>query len=308
MKIHVLIDFMHIYYKYYFQYREGKLKKLTAPMELNGSTIEKDVTLIYHPLRDIENIRKNLECLGHDVTTSICFDMPSVRKDMNAEGSNEYKSGRKGLKEEDFININKIKEMLESAGHNTYRVEGYEADDIVNYLVRKYKDTFDYSVIYTNDKDLLINICENVGVMRFKQYKGYTQVDMNNYEQYLESEFGVFIPYNSLGLFLSTAGDSADKIKGIHKFGKVAFKKLITKVSAKNSINWKECGDYDKLADILPLCKEFLTDEQYKEMTNSFTLVANLEILDDLDEPTKKSTKQLREQTYIQYKMLSLIP
>lgn len=144
--------------------------------------------------------------------------------------------------------------------------------------------------------------------MRFKQYKGYTQVDINNYESYLEAEFGVFIPYNSLGLFLSTAGDSADKIKGINKFGKVAFKKLITKVSAKNNIDWSQCGDYDKLAEIIPLCKEFLDDRQYEELKTSFALVANLEVIEDIAEPSRKSTQELREQAYMPYKMISLIP
>ena len=309
MKIHVIVDFMHIYYKYFFQLRGGKIKRLSAPINWQGTVIEKDTTLIYYPLRDIEGIRKNLETLGHDVTMSICFDMKSKRKDEGVAGGEEYKSGRQhNLTEDDFKNIVFIEKLLVEAGHNTYRLEGYEADDIANYLVRKYKDNFDYTVIYTNDKDLLINIDSKVGVMRFKQYKGYTQVDINNYESYLEAEFGVFIPYNSLGLFLSTAGDSADKIKGINKFGKVAFKKLITKVSAKNNIDWAHCGDYDKLAEIIPLCKEFLDDRQYEELKTSFALVANLEVIEDIAEPSRKSTQELREQAYIPYKMISLIP
>ena len=309
MKIHIIVDFMHIYYKYFFQLREGKIKRLSAPIEWNGTVIEKDTTLIYYPLRDIEGIRKNLESMQHDVTMSICFDMPSQRSDGDTDEAKTYKSGRKhNLTEVDFDNIGFIKKLLDKSGHNTYRFEGYEADDIANYLVRNYKDNFEYTIIYTNDKDLLINICDKVGVMRYKQYKGYTQVDINNYETYLENEFGVFIPYNSLGLFLSTAGDQADKIKGINKFGKVAFKKLITKVSTKNNIDWKACGDYDKLAEVIPLCKEFLTDTQYNELQSSFALVANLEVIYDVAEPSKKSTKELREKTYMPYKMISLIP
>lgn len=308
MRIHVIVDFMHIYYKYYFQNRANKIKKLSAPVNWKGTVIEKDTTLIYYPLKDIETIRRNLELTGHEVTTSICFDSPSNnRKD--TEGSEEYKSGRqKTLNEVDFENIEFIQKMLDTAGHNTYKIAGYEADDIVNHLVRNYKDEFDYTVIYTNDKDLLVNISDNVGVMRFKQGRGYDQVDMKSYETYLEQEYGVFIPYNSLGLFLSTAGDSADKIKGINKFGKVAFKKLITKVASKNKINWSACGDYDKLQEVAQLCKEFLTDEQYEEMMKSFALVANLEIQEDVAKPEKISTKELREATYMEYKMISLIP
>ena len=309
MNIHIMIDFMHIYYKYFFQLREGKLKRLSAPIDWKGTVIEKDTSLIYYPLRDIEGIRNKMEQLGHNVTMSICFDMPSHRKDEGVVGGEEYKSGRqKNLTDEDHENIRFIEKLLGEAGHNTYRYDGYEADDIINYLVRNYANNFDYNIIYTNDKDLLININSKVGVMRFKQYKGYTQVDMNNYESYLEEEFKVFIPYNALGLFLASAGDSADKIKGITKFGPKAYSKLITKVSAKNDIDWSKCGDYDELAKVIPLCEEFLKPEQFVELQQSFVLVANLEILEDVAEPCKQSSLQLRESAYLPYKMISLCP
>jgi len=310
MNLHIIVDFMHIYYKYFFQNREGKLTKLSAPVNWKGTVIEKDTTMIYYPLRDIEGIRKNLEGLGHTVKMSICFDCKSHRKEEGTESANEYKSGRThALTETDHENIAFIQKCLDKAGHNTYRIEGYEADDIANYLSKRYADDYEYTVIYTNDKDLLVNINSKVGVMRFKQYKGYTQVDMSNYELYLEQEFGVFIPYNALGLYLSTVGDNADNIKGIHKFGKVAFKKLITKVAASNDIDWKKCGDYNELAKVLEYCAKELTEEQCKQMVESFAMVANLKLNDELvAKPDKVSTKELRESAYSEMNMISLIP
>lgn len=308
MKLHIIIDFMHIYYKYFFQLKAGKLKRLSAPIEWNGVVTERDTSLIYYPIRDIENIRKGLE-VDHEVTVSVCFDMKSKRVDSDTEGASEYKSGRtKNLTDVDMDNLAIIEDMLSRAGHNTYRIPGYEADDIVNYLSKKYMDSFEYTIIYTNDKDLLVNINDKIGVMRFKQGKGYSQVSKANYEAYLESEFGAFIPYNALGLFLSTVGDSADHIKGINKFGKVAYKKLITKVSSTNKIDWTICGDYNELAKVVEMCQPHLTGEQYKELCDSFALVSNLEIMDNIAAPSKRSTKELREATYTQYKMLSLIP
>lgn len=309
MRLHAIIDFMHIYYKYYFMLKSGKLKRLSAPLDWNGSVIEKDTTLIYYPLKDIEGIRRGFELQGHQVTMSICFDMPSHRKDDGVTGGDGYKSGRKkNLTEEDHKNIQFIQSLLEQAGYNTYRYEGYEADDIVNYLIRKHANEFDGNIIYTNDKDLLVNIKDNVAAMRFKALQGYSYITKETYEKYLEEEFGVFIPYNSLGLYLSTVGDSADKIKGITKFGKVAFKKLITKISAKNNIDWSICGDYDELLKILPMCEEFLKPEQYQELVDSFHLVANLELIDEITAPTKQSSTELRTKAYEQYKMVSLIP
>jgi len=309
MKVHAIVDFMHIYYKYFFQAREGKITRLSAPVDWNGTVIEKDTTLIYYPIRDIEGIRKDLTCLGHDVTISICFDMPSSRKESGVEGSEEYKSSRKkNLNEDDIKNIQYIEKLLKQAGHNTYRIAGYEADDIVSYIVRNYANDFDYNIIYTNDKDLLVNISNNVGVMRFKQYKGYTQVDRSNYEAYLEPEFKTFIPYNALGLYLASVGDSADEIKGIHKFGPKAFSKLITKIASKNKIDWSVCGDYDKLQEVVGMCEEFLTPEQYVQLQNSFALVANMELIDDIDKPILQSTIEKRKKAYEVLNMISLIP
>lgn len=306
MKVHAIIDFMHIYYKYYFQLKAGKIKRLSAPLDWNGTVIEKDTTLIYYPLRDIENIRKGLEANQHEVTVSICFDTPSIRKE--TEGGDEYKSNRtKTLNDDDFENIECIREALKKAGYNTYKYEGYEADDIINQLCREFRNNFEYTIIYTNDKDLLVNITNNVCVMRFKQYTGYTQVGMSNYEQYLEQEFGVFIPYNMIGLYLATVGDSADKIKGIVKFGKKAFSKLITKVMTTCEVDMKKCGDYYELAKVVEECSKYLTDVQYEQLKISFALVANMEILDDIKQPVKEDTDDKRREAYETFKFNSLM-
>lgn len=52
---------MHIYYKYFFQLKAGRLTRLSVKL----NDIEKDTTLIYYPLRDIEGIRKQLESIKH---------------------------------------------------------------------------------------------------------------------------------------------------------------------------------------------------------------------------------------------------
>lgn len=304
MNLHIIVDFMHIYYKYFFQNQANKLSKLSAPVEWNGSVVVKDTTLIYYPLRDIEGIRKSLESLGHTITMSICFDSPSKR----SEDNTEYKSNRtKRLNDNDFENISIIKRMLEEAGHNIYSYEGYEADDLVNHLVRNYKNDFEYTVIYTNDKDLLINICDKVGAMRFKQTKGYTQVDMSNYEQYLEPEFGTFIPYNMLGLYLCVKGDSSDHVKGIKNYGPKSFGKLLTKLCMTNEIDKARCGDYDYLLEVIKMCQPLLNEEQFKQLNDSYAMVANMEVPDTLEKPTNKSTEDKRHAAYVKYNMLSLV-
>ena len=300
MKLHVIVDFMHIYYKYFFQLKENKLKHLSSIID----EVEYDTSLVYYSVRDIEGIRKSLEKLGHEVTISICFDTKSKRK----ETDENYKADRpNNLGESDFDNLIVIQDLLRAVGYNTYKVEGYEADDIVNYLIRKYSNNYDYNIIYTNDKDLLINIKDNVGVMRFKQYKGYTQVDINNYEPYLEQEFKVFIPYNMLGLYLASVGDSADKIKGIHKFGPKAFSKLLTKVMSTSTVDMKTCGDYVELKKVIEECSKHLKPEQFEQLKSSFDLVCNIELNEDIKEPCKEDSYQSRSKAYGVYSFNSLV-
>lgn len=300
MKLHVIVDFMHIYYKYFFQLKENKLKHLSSIID----EVEYDTSLVYYSVRDIEGIRKSLEKLGHEVTISICFDTKSKRK----ETDENYKADRpNNLGESDFDNLIVIQDLLRAVGYNTYKVEGYEADDIVNYLIRKYSNNYDYNIIYTNDKDLLINIKDNVGVMRFKQYKGYTQVDINNYEPYLEQEFKVFIPYNMLGLYLASVGDSADKIKGIHKFGPKAFSKLLTKVMSTSTVDMKTCGDYVELKKVIEECSKHLKPVQFEQLKSSFDLVCNIELNEDIKEPCKEDSYQSRFKAYGVYSFNSLV-
>ena len=304
MNVHVIVDFMHIYYKYYFRRLNNYLPKLTY----NGI----DTTMIYYPLKDIEEIRKNLESNGHNVTMSICYDTPSIKKE---ESDGEYKSGRNNrLDDSDFKNIDEIRELTTLAGHNNYILDGYEADDIIYNLTKQSKNNFDVTLIYTNDKDIFINIDKDnkVGVMRYKaptkqRKAGYEMVSRNNFEAYVEQEYGVYIPYNAIGLFLATAGDSADHIKGITKFGPKAFSKLITKIAAKNKIDWENCNDYAELEKVITLCKDELTDVQFEELQESFKLVRNLDITEQLELPISTSNIDKRSQAYLKYDMKSLV-
>ena len=59
---------------------------------------------------------------------------------------------------------------------------------------------------------------------------------------------------------------------------------------------WSECGDYHKAFEVAQMCKEFLTDEQYQDMMDSFALVANLKVEEGwLEAPERKSTREMRE-------------
>lgn len=305
MIVHAIFDFSYLYYKYKFAVASGKMKRLSCPVNWKGAVIEKDISIIYYAIREIEKQRRDIEDKGFSVVSSVCFDMPSNRKDM--AGGEDYKSGRGNkLDQKDFEDIQFIEKLLSEAGHNTYRYEGYEADDIVTYLAQNFNDVYDLTLIFTPDKDLFVNINERVRVNRHKVGAGYSIVATTNYESYLSAEFGCNIPYNSILLFLSTVGDKADKIKGINKFGPKAFDKLVDYLNSRG-IDWTKCTDSTYMkCGVFPVLKEYFKPEQYEEMVQSYNLVEPRELDFMPPAPIKKTTYETRVKAYSPYKFTSL--
>lgn len=306
MIVHAVWDYTFLYYKYLFAMRSGRLKQLTCPINWKGAVIEKDVSIIYYSIAEIEKQRRQLEEAGHSVVTSICFDMPSKRKELT--DGEAYKEGRtKTLKDEDFENIVFIEKLLSDAGHNTYRYDGYEADDLVTFLAANYSNVFDFTIIYTPDKDLAVNINDKIGMYRYKSTEGYKPVTINSYSNYFSNEFGCNIPYNSILLFLSTVGDKSDKIKGINKFGVKAFDKLINNLNnTYPDIDWSRCGDLNYLDGVVEKACSLLKPEQAEELMNSYKLVKPLELDFVPPSPEKKTTYEKRVKAYEQYMFMSL--
>lgn len=314
MNIHALIDYSFLYYKYKFQLDSGKITRLTHKMLVNNEMVDKDISQIYYSIKEIEKFRKDIENAGHSCIVSVCFDMPSSRKIVDetattgeSTAANQYKSNRvKKLNEEDFENIQLVEKILSDAGYNTYRFAGYEADDIIAHMVKMYKDSFDYTVIYTPDADLLVNIQDKVMAQRYKVMKGYQTVNMSNFEEYLSAEFKCYIPFNSLMLFKATCGDKSDMIDGIKGFGPKAFDKLVCYLS-EQGVNWYQCSTYESTFKLLEMCQGYLTDEQMKQAIESLSLVRPLIFEDGLvQHPVKISTPKLREDSYMRLNMKSL--
>lgn len=256
MRVHVVVDFMFIYYKYKFPYVSGRLKKLT---DEKGN----DISMVYYCIKEIEGFMQNMKKLGANPVGTICFDSPSVRKD----GDSEYKATRKSkLSDEDFAAIELIKDILGEAGYNIIQKPGYEADDLVYWVVEKNKSKFERTVVYTIDKDLLVNISYNVAVMRYKQKQGYTAVNIANVEDILEKEFGTKIPLAALQWYLASVGDKSDNIKGIKGFGNKAWESLMRELGA--------AGVYEY--NNPEAVRGLLTETEYNEFLESLAQVKAL--------------------------------
>ena len=302
MRVHVVVDFTYIIYKYKFTLMSGRLKTLTYN--------DRDVSLLYYCLKEVESFRSKLEKVGHDVTMTICFDSKSIRKEQAEKLGEDYKGKRESkLNNSDFELIEEIKGIFENIGYNVLKQAGYEADDLVYTIVQREKKNFDFTIIYTPDKDVLINIEDNVAVMRYKQKKGYIQVEKSNFNSIMIDEFKCYIPYNVLALYLSSVGDKSDNIKGIHLFGPAAYERLIGKLieAGYGDDGWDKYKDFNEMAKLIEACKQFLNEEQFKDLKQSFSLVKPI-IVEDKFLPEKLTTgsQESREKIYSKYGFQSL--
>lgn len=294
MKLHVIVDFMYLYYKYVFTYRSGRLRSLTAPMMVDGIKRNLDISMIYYPLKEIEDIRRRWETAGHDVTMSICFDSKSDR----AEEDADYKAHRENkLDDDDFANVDMIREKVIQAGYNVYKEPGVEADDLVTSLVNRYKREFNFTLIYTPDADILVNLQPGVGVMRYKSKTGYHTVSHENMCEVLGEELKCTMPYNAILLFKCTSGDKSDGIKGVSGFGPAAFTKYVDALEDEG-VDFERLTDLDYLEGVIRGSGHLLKkgEEAVAEALDALKMAGFRDI--EVAYPNKVGTKELREIAY----------
>ncbi len=119
----------------------------------------------------------------------------------------EYKAKRKPTPNELKSQFPLLKEMLNSMNITYIEKEGYEADDIIGTLSKKYETD---NIIITGDRDALQLINDNTEVWLTK--KGITEVKVMNEKSYKE-EYGL-VPSQVVDL-KALMGDSSDNIPGV---------------------------------------------------------------------------------------------
>ena len=300
-KIHLIVDFQYLYYRAFFGLKSGKLNRLSYLVD--GEEI--DTSEMYYVMCNIESFRKQFQDSCKELTVSICFDSRSKRKSQDSEykENRDEKPKENKLTDEDHNKILKVLELCKDMGYNVYKEEGYEADDLVASLIKDYKDEYDYNVIYTTDKDLLVNICDNVGIMRYKtNLRNHIAIDKSRYQTLVSKEFKCNIPYNAIGLYLSLVGDSSDNIKGAKGFGPKAFDTFISHLQSRN-VNFEALSDYDEVEKVIKENLDLLNTTKRpntaSEALHSLGLVRTMYL--NLEKPVKKDTEQSRVEALHRY-------
>ncbi|MCX7695779.1 MAG: DNA polymerase I [Caloramator sp.] len=182
----------------------------------------------------------------------------------------EYKAGRKKMPEELSEQFPIAKELLRAFNIGIYEIEGYEADDIIGTMSKKFEEEGYEIYVLTGDRDSLQLVSNLTKVLITK--KGITDLEVYDVEA-IKQKYG-FEPIKIIDL-KGLMGDASDNIPGVPGIGeKTALKLLnefgsieniyenIDKISAKkvkeNLINFKEQAFLSKkLATInkdVPIC------------------------------------------------------
>lgn len=129
----------------------------------------------------------------------------------------EYKAHRDAVPEDLLKQISRIEDVLDCFNINRYKVEGYEADDVLGTLAKKFSDQDIEVVVITGDKDLTQIIDKNIHIALLGQGQGGDKFKVLSTDDDVIEHLGV--PSNKVVELFGLIGDTSDGIPGVRKVG-----------------------------------------------------------------------------------------
>lgn len=150
----------------------------------------------------------------------VAFDAKG--KTFRSELLEEYKGTRKETPSELICQFSMVREYLEAHDIPYIELEGYEGDDIIGTISKKASQNHMMVEIYTNDKDMMQLIDENIVQYKKPQKSNdYEVITLDSfYEKYQ-------LKPDQMRDLLGLMGDSADNIPGIPGIGEKTALKLL---------------------------------------------------------------------------------
>lgn len=179
----------------------NKYSKLERLIDV-GSTWKTQVT----PTGGCSWLFNNLYMAMQEGGVIICSDRtPTVKKEMYAP----YKCNREH-KHDILIERMAAEYILQQCNFTVLARAGYEADDIIYTLVKRFHDEYDKIYIYTGDSDLYFMV-DDIVEIRPSNSRAKT-VTRENYERIAKKDG---IKYNCITVYKMLVGDSSDGIAGL---------------------------------------------------------------------------------------------
>lgn len=215
----------------------------------------------------------------------LCFDSPNFRKKLESS----YKSGRS----HNAVAISQIEalyEYLSYCGFSCYKCDGYEADDIIDWVIDTFKEKYSPIIIVGNDMDLAHSIRPNV---IFRSCRS----DMNiikrsSFPNAIKKD--VYIPYNMVSIWKCLCGCQSDGVPQFRTEGGLHGSELYD-TCVQTYVNSNLVDDYDKTTSI-HLFKFWaeksglFSDQDLKKLDTRIKVIFPAECPEDLDfKPVNKS-------------------
>ncbi len=189
---------------------------------------------------------------------AIAFDLhePTFRHKMY----DAYKATRKPMPQELVVQVPVLKELLKAMGLRTVELAGYEADDIIGTLSRKFDDVEMY--IYTGDRDAYQLVKEHVNICFTR--RGVSDLDVFTAENFFEK---VGLEPCQIIEEKALMGDSADNIPGVKGIGPKSALQLLRDYGSVD-------GVYAHLDELSPKLREKLVeDEQSARLSHTLATI-----------------------------------
>ena len=189
----------------------------------------------------------------------------------------DYKSNRQSTPEDLVAQISRIEEVLDAFNINRYRIESYEADDVLGSIAKKIaKDDLEV-IIVTGDKDLSQLVEKNITIALLGKGTEGEKFGMLRTAEDVVNYLGV-VPEKIPDLF-GLIGDKSDGIPGVTKIGEKKALAIFSKYDSLEKI-YENIDDLKNIEGIGPSLIKNLTNEKdiaflSRELAKIFT---NLDI------------------------------
>lgn len=158
--------------------------------------------------RTIAEIASVRESVAHVV---VCLDAPPYRR---AQVYPAYKAKREKPLPEELAQKRWCLDRLRKLGYQLARCEGFEGDDIIATLAKRYSEWCDDVRIYASDKDAAQ--CVNERVIQYIPAVGDRKEERRDHLK-VKVKFGVYP--EGMPLYQALCGDTGDNIPGIEGIG-----------------------------------------------------------------------------------------
>ena len=171
----------------------------------------------------------------------------------------DYKSNRQSTPEDLVAQIPRIEEVLDAFNINRYRIESYEADDVLGSIAKKIARDDLEVIIVTGDKDLSQLVEKNITIALLGKGTEGEKFGMLRTAEDVVNYLGV-VPEKIPDLF-GLIGDKSDGIPGVTKIGEKKALAIFSKYDSLEKI-YENIDDLKNIEGIGPSLIKNLTNEK----------------------------------------------